>query len=105
VPPRDQLRLFNWMVPLVRAAERLTHPPVGLSLVSVSRKRGQGIGGRAALAVSSNPEFKPCVASKCWEEGESRRSQPGLPGTDPPVGEPRDLASPNQPQCKKGDYR
>jgi len=38
VPPRGQLKLFNGIVPLVRAIERLHAPPVGLSLVSISKK-------------------------------------------------------------------
>ncbi len=38
VPPRNQLKLFNRIVPLVGEIERLMHPPVGLSLVSVSKK-------------------------------------------------------------------
>jgi len=52
VPPRGQLRLFNWMVSLLGAAERLMHPPVGLSLVSVSKKvRGQAGEGECGAAL------------------------------------------------------
>jgi SAM-dependent methyltransferase len=37
VPPSDQLRLFNLIVPMLRAVERRYLPPVGLSLMSVAR--------------------------------------------------------------------
>ncbi len=38
VPPAGQLRLFNRLVPLVRAVERLVPPPIGLSLLAVAQK-------------------------------------------------------------------
>jgi SAM-dependent methyltransferase len=38
VPPSGQLRLFNLIVPFVRAAERILPPPVGLSLLTVARR-------------------------------------------------------------------
>lgn len=37
VPPAQQLRWFNWIVPVVRWMERQVHPPFGLSLLSVAR--------------------------------------------------------------------
>lgn len=54
VPPRGQLRLFNWVVPLVQAMEHVMHPPVGLSLVSVSRRRAKR---NDAGASSSEPRI------------------------------------------------
>ena len=36
-PPSGQLRLFNAVVPLVRGLERRLRPPLGVSLLSVSR--------------------------------------------------------------------
>lgn len=38
VPPQGQLRVFNLLVPLVRATERVVRMPVGLSLLAVGRK-------------------------------------------------------------------
>jgi 2-polyprenyl-3-methyl-5-hydroxy-6-metoxy-1,4-benzoquinol methylase len=37
VPPSGQLRLFNRIVPLVRAIERRLPPPFGLSLLAIAR--------------------------------------------------------------------
>ncbi len=39
VPPKGQLRLFNRLVPLVRAVERRIHAPIGLSLMAVAQRR------------------------------------------------------------------
>lgn len=38
VPPTGQLRLFNRLVPWVRAVERFVHPPIGLSILAVAQK-------------------------------------------------------------------
>jgi len=47
------------------------------------RESGSGLqaafGGRAALAVSSNPEFKPCLTSKSGGAGEQEMRLRWLP--------------------------
>jgi SAM-dependent methyltransferase len=37
LPPSGQLRMFNLLVPLLRAVERVAEPPLGLSLLTVAR--------------------------------------------------------------------
>ena len=43
VPPTGQLRLFNRLVPLLKAAERTIRPPVGISVVTVARVKAGGL--------------------------------------------------------------
>ena len=38
VPPSEQTRLFEHLVPLFRAGESLVPPPVGLSLIAVCER-------------------------------------------------------------------
>ena len=44
IPPSDQLKLFNLVVPLVRTVEHIVPPPFGLSLLSIARRMAQTTG-------------------------------------------------------------
>jgi len=40
-PPSGQLRIFNAVVPILKAAERAFPPPFGISLMTVAQRKGE----------------------------------------------------------------